>query len=205
MFCNSNNSISIENDNNTLTNDSFISYNNETIISSQFWTLMLKPPTYNDALNFINKTKNIYYNKKNNVKYNNVIENIRKDLLSLTIPVGYNLNFFASENNIILEPLKQPPSYLMAFKWLETYNLKNKYRKKTLQNNKRKNFMTPESITKSILVKKKHYTSTPNFSNSKLYASPYTPIQKEYTRKNVKTRRKLSTLFLNTLNVIIFF
>lgn len=203
MFCNSNNSIE-DYGNSILTNESLISYNNETIISNQFWTLKLKPPTYNDALNFINKINNIYYNKKFNLKYNNVIENIRKDLLSLSFPVGYDSNFFASENNIVLEPLKQPPSYLMAFKWLEKHNLKNKCRKKILQNNKRKGLMNPESINKSILLKKRHHTSTPNSSNSKVYiSSPYTPIQIEY--KTLKSKRKLGTLFLNSLKVRIFF
>lgn len=196
MFFNSNSSV--EDFDNTLTNESSIMYNDETIVSNKLWTLKFKPPTYNDALNFINKFKNTHYNKQFQFKYNNVIENIRKNLLSISIPVGCSSNFFASENNIILEPLKQPPSYLMAFKWLETYNSKNKRKQKCLQNNKRKGFMTPESLTKSILLKRSHQTSTPN-SSKEYNSSLFTPNKKKC--KSLKSKRKLSTLFLDSLNV----
>lgn len=198
MFCNSNSSTGAY-DKNILIHESSTGYNDETNNSYKLWTLNLKPPTHNDARQFIEQLKNIHYNKQCQLKYNNIIDNIRKDLLSFSFPIGNSLNFFASESNIILEPLKQPPSYLMAFKWLESRCSKYKYKKKTIQCNKRKGIITPESISKSILLKKMNH-STPNSSQSKYHTSSlYTPRKKE--NKFLKSRRKLSTFFLDSLNV----
>lgn len=197
MFCNLNSSVKFYD--NTLNYKSFTSCNDETIMLSKSWTLKLKPPTYNDALNFIDKVKNIRYNNQFQFQHNNTIEHIRRGLLSLSFPVGNNLNFFASESNIILEPLNQPPSYSNALKWLKTHNLKNKHKRKAIQNNKRKGLLTPESNSKSILLNKIN-NSTSTSRVSKLYtSSPYTPMRKG--NKNLKSRRKLSTVFLDSLNV----
>lgn len=199
MFCSSNSSVDVL-DNNTLNYIPSAKCNNETNISNTLWTLELKPPTHNDALNFIDKFNNFHRYKQLQLKHNNVIENIRRGLLSLSFAVGNDLNFFASESLIILEPLKQPPSYLKAFKWLETRNSKYKHKKLTLESNKRKGLITPESFSKSILFKKINQ-STPNSSQSKMCtSSPYTPIVKE-KRKCLKSKRKLSTLFLDSLHV----
>lgn len=201
MFCSSNSSLEVY-DNNTLNYESFTSYNNNTSMSSKSWTLKLKPPTYNDALNCINKVNNIQYNNQFKFQHNNIIENIRRGLLSLSFPVGNDLNFFSSENSIVLEPLNQPPSYLMAFKWLEIHNLKNKRKRKIVQSNKLKGFLTPESNSKSKLLKIIN-NSTPNSSQNKLYtSSPHTPMRRE--NQKLKTKRKLSTLFLDSLNVSTF-
>lgn len=198
MFSSSNNSIEIED--NTLNYELVSMCNDKTIISNKLWTLKFKPPSHNDALSFIDKLKNFHYKKQFQFKNNNVIDNIRKNLLSLSLHVGNDLNFFASESNIILEPLKKPPSYTMAFKWLETRYSKNKHKKKNIQNNKRKGLMTPESLSKSILLKKVIH-STPNSSQNKLYnSSPSTSIRRE-NNKCLKSKRKLSTLFLDALNV----
>ncbi|VVC26026.1 Hypothetical protein CINCED_3A006758 [Cinara cedri] len=197
MFCSSNSSVEVYT-NNTLNYESFTICNNQTIMSSKLWTLHLKPPTYNDALYFINKIKNIQYNNLFQFQYNNTIENIRKGLLSLSFPFGSDLNFFASESSIIIEPLNQPPSYLMAFKWLETHNSKNKRKRKIIQNNIHKGLLTPESNPKSILLKKINH-STPNSSKIKLNASsPYTPMRRE--NKCVQSKRKLNTLFLDSIH-----
>lgn len=201
MFCSSNSSVEAY-DNNTLNYESFTNYNNDTSMSSKSWTLKLKPPTYNNALNCIDKLNNIQYNNQFKFQHNNTIENIRKGLLSLSFPVGNDLNFFASENNVVLEPLNQPPSYLTAFKWLETHNSKNKRKRKIVQSNKLKGLLTPESNFKSKLLNKIN-NSTPNSSQSKLYtSSPHPPMRSE--NKSLKTRRKLSTLFLDSLNVSTF-
>lgn len=197
MFSNSNGSTEI--DDNTLHYELF-SVNDQTIISSKTWTLKFKPPSHNDALSFINKLKNVRYRIQFQFENNNLIDKIRRNLLSLSLPVGNDLNFFASESNIILEPLKKPPSYMKALKWLETRYSKNKHKKKTIQNNKRKGLITPESLSKSILLKKVNH-STPNYSQNKLYnSSPNTSIRRE-NNKCLKSKRKLSTLFLDSLNV----
>lgn len=197
-FCSLNSSIG-NCGNNTLNHEPCTGYNDKTNILNKLWTLKLKPPTNTDAIQFIEQLKNIHYNKQCQLKHNNIIDNIRKDLLSLSFPVSNNLNFFASESYIILEPLKQPPSYLMAFKWLETRCSKYKYKKNSSLCNKRKGIMTPESISKSILLKKINH-STPNSSQSRFHNStPYTPRNRE--NKCFKSRRKLSTLFLDSLNV----
>lgn len=197
LFCSSNSSVEINNSN-TLIYESSSRYNDETIVSHNLWTLKLKPPTYDDALNFIDKFKHINYSKQSQLKYNNVLENIRKNLLSLSFHIGNDVNFFASESNIILEPLKKPPSYEMAFKWLESRCSKNKFKKKNIQSNKRKGLLTPQSITKSLQLNKINH-STPNSSQSKFYSSPYTPKIKE--NKSLKSKRKLSALFLDSLHV----
>jgi len=128
-----------------------------------------------------------------------MIENIRKDLLSLSFPVSNNTHFFASESNVILEPLKQPPSYFLALKWLETRYPKYKRKKKTVDSNKLKGLITPDSLSKSILLKNINCV-TPNSSQNKFYtSSPYTPMQ--VVNKSLKSKRKLSTLFLDSLNV----
>lgn len=187
-------------DNYPLNFESSNKYKKESNIYNNLWTLEIKPPTYNDALNFIDEFKNIHNNKRFQLKQNNVIENIRKDLLSLSFPVVSDFNFFASESNIILEPLKHPPSYLMAFKWLETRYSKCKRKKqlKIIESNKRKGIINLESISKPMLTKNNH--STPNFDHSKLFtSSPHTLIRKE--KKCFKSKRKLSTLFLDSLNV----
>lgn len=199
-LCNSNDSEEICY--NTSSYTSSIKYNEEQepCIYSKMWTLKIKPPTYNDALNFINKLKNIHCHSNLQFKHDNVIENIRKDLLSLSLPVN-SFNFFASESNIILEPLSRPPSYLMAFEWLKARNLKCKRKIKFnfVESNKRKGILTPESITKSMLLKK-HNHSTPNFSQGKFQTSlSYPSIKKE--NKYFKSKRKLSTLFLDSINV----
>lgn len=194
MFRSSNSSVETY-DNNTLHFESYADVNDKISISSTWWTLHVKPPTYDDTLSFIDKFKNTRYNKPFQFHQNNVIENIRKDLLSLSFPVGNDMHFFASESSIILEPLKQPPSYLMALKWLEMRYPKYKHKKKKAESNKRKGLITPDSISKSILLKNINYI-TPNSSQNKLYtSSPYTPM------KRLKSKRKLSTLFLDSLNV----
>lgn len=185
-------------ENNSLHFESPVISSNESITSSSLWTLKQKPPTRNDALNFVDKFKNIHYNIQFQPKHNDVIENVRKNLLSLTLPFSGDLNFFASESNIILEPLKQPPLYITAFKWLEAQNSKYKRKNKITLCNKRKGIMTPESLSKSILLKKINH-STPNSSLSKFCSSPYTPMKKE--NKCLKSRRKLSTIFLESLSV----
>lgn len=195
MFSSSISSVDIF-DNNTLI-DIPVKCNNEI---NTLWTLHLKPPTHNDALNFIDKFKNFCNNKQLILKYNNVIERVRRDILSLSFPVSSDFNFFASESLIILEPLKQPPSYLKAFKWLETHNSKYKHKKLTLESCKRKGYLTPESFSKSIMSKKINQ-STPNSNQSKLCtSSPYTTTKKE-KKKCFKSKRKLSTLFLDSLYV----
>lgn len=187
------------NDSKTLYYESHSGCNDESNIQSELWTLKLKPPAHNDALNFIEKLKNIRFCKQFQFKHNNVIENIRSNLLSLTLPIINDLNFFASESNVILEPLKQPPSYVMAFKWLELRNFKLKHKKKTILCNKRKGNMTPESVSKTLLLKKTHH-STPNSSLSKFFTTtPYTPMKSQ--NKCLISRRKLSALFLNSLHV----
>lgn len=198
MFCTSNTAINIYDDN-MLNFDPSTMFNCENNILSNIWTLQLKPPTLSDALNFINKLNNICYNKQIQLEHNNVIENIRKDLLSLTLPINNDFNFFASESNIILEPLKQPPSYSMAFKWLESRNSKKKRKRKSLIWSNFKGIMTPESVSKTALVKKINH-STPNANSSKLHSiSSYPSIKKE--NKCLKSRRKLSTILLDSLNV----
>lgn len=179
-------------------NESSGRYNDETIVSHNLWTLKLKPPSYDDAVNFIEKFKRNNYNKQLQLKHNNVLENIRKNLLSLSFHVGNDVNFFASESNIILEPLKRPPSYEMAFKWLESRCSKNKFKKKNVQSIKRKGLLTPQSISKSLQLNKINH-STPNSSQIKFYSSPYTPKIKE--NKSLKSKRKLGALFLDSLNV----
>lgn len=197
MFCSSN-SIGVYDNYNTLNHESPVKLNNNNA-SSKLWTLKLKPPTHKDAINFIEKLKNIRYNKQFQLKHNNVIDNIRKDLLSFSFTVGNDLNFFASENIIILEPLKQPPSYLMASKWLESHRSKYKRKKISIQYNKRQGFITPESISKSIMFKKINH-STPKCSQNKFNTfSPCLPMKRE--NKCLKSRRKLSTVFLDSLNV----
>lgn len=199
MFCSSNNSVDIF-DNNTLNYISSAKSNNEPNIFNTLWTLQLKPPTHNDALNFIDKFKKCHHNRQLHFINNNVLENIRRNLLSLSFPVSSDFNFFASESLIILEPLNQSPSYLKAFKWLETRNSKYKHKKLALESSKRKGLITPESFSKSILFKKINQ-STPNSSQSKLCTSlPYTPMIKE-KMKCLKSKRKLSTLFLDSLHV----
>lgn len=198
MFSSPNTEVDIY-DNNTLYYESPSEYNDKSNISSKLWTLKLKPPTYNDALSFIDQLKNIRFCKQFQLKHNNVIENIRNNLLSLTLPIINDFNFFASESNVILEPLKQPPSYLMAFKWLELRNSKFKQKMKTILCNKRKGIMTPESISKTLLLKQINH-STPNSNLSKFcLTSPNTSMRKE--SKCLKSRRKLSTLFLDSLHV----
>jgi hypothetical protein len=199
MFSSSISSVDIF-DNNTLINIPSAKYNNETNIYNTLWTLQSKPPTRDDALNFIDKFKNVCHNKQLILKYNNVIERVKRDLLSLSFPVNSDLNFFASESLVILEPLKQPPSYLKAFKWLEIRNSKYKHKKITLESCKRKGYLSPESFSKSIMFKKINQ-STPNSNQSKLCtSSPYTPTKKE-KKKSLKSKRKLSTLFLDSLYV----
>jgi len=198
MFRSSNSSVEIY-DNNTLNYVSYTDNKDNTSISSTLWTLNLKPPSYNDSLRFIDTFKNTRYNKQFQLQHNNVIENIRKDLLSLSFPVSNDINFFASESSIVLEPLKRPPSYLLALKWLETRYPKYKRKKKNLESNKRKGLLTPDSLSKSILLKNLNYV-TPNSSQNKFYtSSPYTPIKR--VNKSLKSKRKLSTLFLDSLNV----
>ncbi|XP_026812686.1 DNA polymerase zeta catalytic subunit isoform X2 [Rhopalosiphum maidis] len=197
MFHSSNSSVVIY-DNNTLNYVSYIDDNDNTSISSTLWTLNSKPPTYDDSLSFIDTFKNNCYNKQFQLQHNNVIENIRKNLLSLSFPVSNDIHFFASESNIVLEPLKQPPSYLLALKWLETRYPKYKRIKKNLENNKRKGLITPDSLSKSILLKNINRI-TPNSSQNKFYtSSPYTPSKR--VNKCLKSKRKLSTLFLESLN-----
>lgn len=198
IFYSSNISVNVY-DNSTLNFGSSTMFNCENNISSNLWTLKLKPPTLSDALSFINKLNNICHRKQVQLEHNNVIENIRKDLLSLTLPVSNDFNFFASESNIILEPLKQPPSYSMAFKWLESRNSKKKRKRKSLFWSNHKGIMTPESISKTLLVKKINH-STPNANSSKLHSiSPYVSMKKE--NKYFKSRKKLSTILLDSLNV----
>lgn len=198
MFCSSNTPINVC-DNNMLNFNPSIMFNCENNILSNIWTLQLKPPTLSDALNFIDKLNNICYNKQVQLEHNNVIENIRNDLLSLTFPISNDFNFFASESNIILEPLKQPPSYSMAFKWLESRNSKKKRKRKSLIWSNFKGIMTPESISKTVHVKKINH-STPHANSSKLHSvSPYMSMKKE--NKYLKSRRKLSTILLDSLNV----
>ncbi|XP_050053975.1 DNA polymerase zeta catalytic subunit isoform X2 [Aphis gossypii] len=197
MFRSSNSSVEIY-DNNTLNYISYTDNNDNTSISSTLWTLNLKPPSYDDSLSFIDTFKNTRYNKQFQLQHNNVIENIRKDLFSLSFPVSNDINFFASESSIVLEPLKRPPSYLLALKWLETRYPKYKRKKKNLGSNKRKGLITPDSLSKSILLKNINCV-TPNSSQNKFYtSSPYTPIKR--TNKSLKSKRKLSTLFLDSLN-----
>ncbi|XP_060837644.1 DNA polymerase zeta catalytic subunit isoform X2 [Rhopalosiphum padi] len=197
MFRSSNSSVEIY-DNNTLNYVSFTDDNDNTSISSTLWTLNSKPPTYDDCLSFIDTFKNTRYNKQFQLQHNNVIENIRKNLLSLSFPVSNDIHFFASESNIVLEPLKQPPSYLVALKWLETRYPKYKRIKKNLESNKRKGLITPDSLSKSILLKNINRI-TPNSSQNKFYtSSPYTPFKR--VNKCLKSKRKLSTLFLESLN-----
>uniref|UniRef100_A0A2H8TGZ7 DNA polymerase n=1 Tax=Melanaphis sacchari TaxID=742174 RepID=A0A2H8TGZ7_9HEMI len=195
MFRSSNSSEEIHDD--TLNYVSFTD-NDNTSISSTLWTLNLKPPTYDDSLSFIDTFKNTRCNIQLQLQHNNVIENIRKDLLSLSFPVSNDINFFASESNIVLEPLKQPPSYLLALKWLETRYPKYKRKKKKLESIKHKGLITPDSLSKSILLKNTNRV-TPNSSQNKFFtSSPYTPIRRE--NKCLKSKRKLSTLFLDSLN-----
>lgn len=197
MFRSSNSSVEIY-DNNTLNYISYTDNNDNTSISSTLWTLNLKPPSYDDSLSFIDTFKNTRYNKQFQLQHNNVIENIRKDLLSLSLPVSNNIHFFASESSIVLEPLKRPPSYLLALKWLEMRYPKYKRKKKNLESNKRKGLISPDSLSKSILLKNTNCV-TPNFSQNKFCtSSPYTPIKR--ANKSLKSKRKLSTLFLDSLN-----
>jgi len=198
MFRSSNSSVEIY-DNNTLNYVSFTDVDDNTSISRTLWTLSFKPPSYNDSLNFIDTFKNTRYNKQFQFQNNNVIENIRKDLLSLSFPVINDIRFFASESSIILEPLKKPPSYLLALKWLDTRYSKYKRKKKNADSNICKGLITPDSLSKSILLKKINRV-TPNSSQNKFYtSSPYTP--KQVVNKCLKSKRKLSTLFLDSLNV----
>jgi len=198
MFRSSNSSVEIY-DNNTLNYVSYTDNNDNTSISSTLWTLNLKPPSYDDSLSFIDTFKNTRHNKQFQLQHNNVIENIRKDLLSLSFPVSNDINFFASESSIVLEPLKRPPSYLLALKWLEMRYPKYKRKKKNLGSNKHKGLITPDSLSKSILLKNTNCV-TPNFSQNKFCtSSPYTPIKR--ANKSLKSKRKLSTLFLDSLNV----
>jgi len=197
MFCNSNCSVNVY-DNKTLNHQYLFRYNDNNALY-KLWTLKLKPPSHLDAINFMDKLKNIRYNKYFEFTYNNVIENIRKDLLSFSFTVENDLHFFACENNIILEPLTKPPSYLMAFKWLESHCSKFKRKKISIQHNQRKGIITPESISKSILLKKINH-STPKCSQRKFNTSlSCLPMKRE--NKYLKSRRKLSTVFLDSLNV----
>lgn len=196
MFCSSNSSMNV-NDCNMLNDQSPFSCNDNKA-SNKLWTLKLKPPTHKDAINFIDKLKNIQNNKQFQLEHSNVIDNIRRDLLSFSFTIGNDLNFFASENTTILEPLKQPPSYSMAFKWLES---RSKYKRKKLsvQCNQRKSIITPESISKSILLKKINH-STPKSSLCKFNTfSPSLSMKRE--NKCLKSKRKLSVAFLDSLNV----
>ncbi|XP_001949189.2 DNA polymerase zeta catalytic subunit [Acyrthosiphon pisum] len=197
MFRSSNSSVEMY-DSNTLNYASFTDVDDNTSISRTLWTLSFKPPSYNDSLNFIDTFKNTRYNKQFQFQNNNVIENIRKDLLSLSFPVINDTRFFASESSIILEPLKQPPSYLLALKWLDTRYPKYKRKKKNADSNKRKGLITPDSLSKSILLKKINLVTPSSSQNKFCTSSPYTP--KQVMNKCLKSKRKLSTLFLDSLN-----
>lgn len=198
MFRSSNSTVDMYEDN-KLNYTSFTDVDDNTSISRTLWTLSLKPPSYNDSLNFIDTFKNTRYNKQFQFQNNNVIENIRKDLLSLSFPVSNDMHFFASESSIILEPLKQPPSYLLALKWLDLRYPKYKRKKKNVDSIKRKGLITPDSISKLKLFKKINH-ETPNSSQNKFCtSSPYTPMQA--MNKCLKSKKKLGTLFLDSLNV----
>jgi len=201
MFRSSNSSVEMDdnNVNKTLNYVFFTDADDNTSILRTLWTLSFKPPSYDDSLNFIDTFKNTRNYKQFHFQHDNVIENIRKDLLSLSFPVSNDTHFFASESNVILEPLKQPPSYLLALKWLETRYPKYKRKKKIVDSNKRKGLITPDSFSKSILLKNINRV-TPNSSQNNFYtSSPYTPMQ--VVNKDLKSKRKLSTLFLDSLNV----
>ncbi|XP_050532925.1 DNA polymerase zeta catalytic subunit [Daktulosphaira vitifoliae] len=172
--------------------DSYNDYDSMFNIKRTLWTLKTKPPTHHDALNFLDKFKKVYNLKTNTFKNTSVIESIRKQLLSISCTGFNDFNFFASENNVILEPLKKAPTYSMAMKWLE------KYKSKCKRKRKKKGINTPQSIPKSLILKKLNH-STPKLSQGIFNTSLLGTVKESHSRQS--TKRKLSTLFMDSLNV----
>ncbi|XP_050435853.1 DNA polymerase zeta catalytic subunit isoform X2 [Adelges cooleyi] len=163
---------------------------------STIWTSITKPPSYEDALNNMDKFQHTRGYYQNNIINNDssAIECIRKNLLSISFTGFNDFNFFASESNVILEPLKQAPTHSMAMKWLEKRHSKNKYKKKFHQ----KDIFSPQSIPKSVMLNKINH-STPVTSQGQISktTSPCTPTCSQ--NKRLRSKRKLSTLFLDSL------